>query len=86
MTEAEIADDLRQAQAILGTTEAFAYPFGDNNEAAQEALRETGVLCGFTIVNDRVYPGDDPTILSRVRISGDYTQEGFEWSVAPNAA
>lgn len=86
MTEAEIADDLRQAQAILGTTEAFAYPFGDNNEAAQEALRETGVLCGFTIVNDRVYPGDDPTILSRVRISGDYTQDGFEWSVAPNAA
>lgn len=86
MTQEEIADDLRQAQAILGTTEAFAYPFGDNNELAQAALRDTGVLCAFTIVNDRIYVGDDPTVLSRVRISGEYTQESFEYLVAPNAA
>lgn len=85
MTQQEILDDLKQAQAILGTTEAFAYPFGDNNATAQAALGDAGVLCAFTIDNDRVYPGDDPTVLSRVRISGEYTLESFEYLVAPNA-
>ena len=85
MTQQEILDDLKQAQAILGTTEAFAYPFGDNNATAQATLRDAGVLCAFTIDNDRVYPGDDPTVLSRVRISGEYTLESFEYLVAPNA-
>ncbi len=85
MTQQEILDDLRQAQTLLGSTEAFAYPFGDNNATAQAALRDAGVLCAFTIDNDRVYPGDDPTVLSRVRISGEYTLESFEYLVAPNA-
>ncbi len=86
MTQEEIFDDLRQAQDILGTTEAFAYPFGDNNDAAVAALEQAGVLCAFTTDNDRVYPGDNPLLLSRVRISGEYTQEGFEGLVAPNNA
>lgn len=85
MTQQEVYDDLRRAQLLLGTTEAFAYPFGDNNETARAALREAGVLCAFTINNDRVYPGDDPTILSRVRISGEYSLESFQYLVAPNA-
>lgn len=38
----EIVDDLKQAQAILGTTEAFAYPYGDNNENAWAAMEEAG--------------------------------------------
>lgn len=77
MTQEEIVDDLRAAQGILGTTEAFAYPFGDVNEDAQAAVREAGVLCAFTIINDRVYPGDDPTALNRVRISGEYSLDSF---------
>ncbi|WP_165246759.1 immunoglobulin-like domain-containing protein [Adlercreutzia sp. ZJ141] len=85
MTKDEIVEDLRLAQGVLGTTEAFAYPFGDMNENAQAAMGEAGVLCAFTIINDRVRPGDDPTALNRVRISGEYTQESFEYLVAPNA-
>jgi len=42
MTTEEIVDDLKQAQAILGTTEAFAYPYGDNNENAWAAMEEAG--------------------------------------------
>lgn len=80
----EIVDDLKQAQAILGSTEAFAYPYGDNNENAWAAMREAGVLCAFTIENRRVVPGDSPEVLPRVRIAGEYTQEGFEYLVEPN--
>ena len=58
MTTEEIVDDLKQAQAILGTTEAFAYPYGDNNENAWAAMEEAGVLCAFTIENRRVEVGD----------------------------
>ena len=85
LTTAEIVDDLKQAQAILGSTEAFAYPFGDNNENAWAALQEADVLCGFTIENRRIRPKDNPEALPRVRISGDYAQEGFEYLVAPNS-
>lgn len=84
LTTDEIVADLRQAQAILGSTEAFAYPYGDNNANAWAALDEAGVLCGFTVENRRIKPGDAPEALPRVRISGDYTQEGFEYLVTPN--
>lgn len=80
----EIVDDLKQAQAILGTTEAFAYPYGDNNENAWAAMEEAGVLCAFTIENRRVEVGDPVEALPRVRIAGEYTQEGFEHLVEPN--
>lgn len=84
MTTEEIVDDLKQAQAILGTTEAFAYPYGDNNENAWAAMEEAGVLCAFTIENRRVEPGNPVEALPRVRIAGEYTQEGFEYLVEPN--
>lgn len=84
LTTEEIEADLRQAQAILGSTEAFAYPYGDNNERAWAALERADVLCAFTVENRRIKPGDAPEALPRVRISGDYTQEGFECLVTPN--
>lgn len=80
----EIVEDLKKAQKILGTTEAFAYPYGDNNENAWAAMDEAGVLCAFTVENRRVEPGDAPEALPRVRIAGEYAQEGFEYLVEPN--
>lgn len=80
----ELEDDLKRAQKILGTTEAFAYPFGDTDEDAEEALANLGVLCAFTVENTRVEPGNNPLTLPRVRIAGEYTQEGFEYLVEPN--
>lgn len=63
---------------------AFAYPYGDNNENAWAAMEEAGVLCAFTIENRRVEVGDPVEALPRVRIAGEYTQEGFEHLVEPN--
>ncbi len=81
MTQQEILEDLQKAAAIVQNNEAMAYPFGDNNETAHAAIREAGILCAFTIINDRVHIGDDPTCLNRVRISGEYSLDSFIYSV-----
>ena len=47
-------------------------------------MEEAGVLCAFTIENRRVEPGNPVEVLPRVRIAGEYTQEGFEYLVEPN--
>lgn len=85
------AEQLRTAQATATRTvhvvenfDAFAYPYGDNNENAWAAMEEAGVLCAFTIENRRVEVGDPVEALPRVRIAGEYTQEGFEYLVEPN--
>lgn len=85
LSRQQIYDDIRQAQAILGTTEAVAYPYGDNNETAWAALSDANVLCAFTVKNDRIRPGDNPLALNRVRISGEYTMDGFKSLVSPDA-
>lgn len=46
--------------------------------------KKLGVLCAFTIENRRVEVGDPVEALPRVRIAGEYTQEGFEYLVEPN--
>jgi len=85
LSQDEIVSDLRQAQQVLGTTEAFAYPYGDNDDKAQAAVEQAGILCAFTVHNDRVRPGDNPYALSRVRIASEYTEAGFEYLVEPEA-
>lgn len=77
LTEDEILEDLRHAQEVVGATEAFAYPFGDVTADGQQAVREAGILCAFTTENAWAHVGDDVTALPRVRISGDYTLDGF---------
>lgn len=85
MSQQEIADDIRTAQEILGTTESVAYPFGDNNETAWAALNDADVLCAFTVENRRIKPGDNPMALPRVRINGEIVQSAFESLAAPDA-
>lgn len=81
MTQQEILEDLQKAASIVQNNEALAYPFGDNNDTAHAAVKQAGILCAFTINNDKVHKGDDPTCLNRVRISGEYTLESFIFSV-----
>lgn len=78
MSQQEILDDALAAEAVLGDVQAMAYPFGDNNETAWAALEDAGILCAFTVQNDRVSPGENPYALDRVRISGEYTMDGFK--------
>ena len=77
LTAGQIVEDLTRAQEILGTTEAFAYPFGDVTADGQQAVREAGILCAFTTQNSWAHVGDDVTALPRVRISGEYELAGF---------
>lgn len=78
----EIYEDAKKAESILGDVEAFAYPFGDNNETAWAALEEAGILCAFTVENGHVLPGDNPYALPRVRISGNSSLAGFQQAIS----
>ena len=86
MTQQEIVDDIVTAQEILGTTEAVAYPFGDNNEDAWAALEDANTQCAFTIENRRIKPGDNPMALPRVRISNGNGGQTFAALVAADPA
>lgn len=74
----EIYEDAIAANGVLdGDAVAMAYPFGDNNERAWEALDRAGILCAFTVKNDYISQGDNPMALSRIRISKDMSVGSF---------
>lgn len=78
MTKDEIVEDLQKSGSIVGSSQAFAYPFGDTTADGRSAMNEAGVLCAFTTENAWDSIGDDVTALSRVRISGEYTLDSFK--------
>ena len=70
LSKEEIKEDLKMMAEITGSDDAFAYPFGDVTDTAEEAVRENKILCAFTTENDKVYPGMDAAALPRVRVQG----------------
>ena len=76
-TKEQIMADQKKASDLLGTNVAYAYPFGDNNETAHEALKEAGVKCAFTIDNRQIKAGDNLYALPRVRVNGGFSLETF---------
>lgn len=85
MSQQEIYEDIMASNEVTGDAVAMAYPFGDNNEAAWAALEDAGVLCAYTVKNDRIHVGDNPMALNRVRISGEYGIDSFVGLVEPSA-
>ncbi len=83
----EIYDDIMASNEVTGGdgAVALAYPFGDNNETAWAALEDAGILCAFTVKNDRIRVGDNPMALNRVRLSGEYDLGSFKGLVEPSA-
>lgn len=75
--------DLKKSIEICGSSDAFAYPYGDYSDSAEEMLREAGFLCAVTTQPGRVYPGDDPLLLPRQRMSLGQSLETFQSKVAP---
>lgn len=67
--------DLNKSIEILGSSEAFAYPFGDYSDTCRQAVQDAGFLVGFTTVNGKIHPGDDPMLLNRVRVDGSLSLE-----------
>lgn len=70
--------DLKKSQEVLGSSEAFAYPFGDYNDTCREAVKKSGFLAAFTTQYGKIYPGDDPLLLPRVRVNGSPSLQVFK--------
>ena len=77
MPHAEAVADLKESIRICGNGEALAYPYGDYNDSCVAAVKEAGFLCAFTTVYGRVFPGDNPYLLPRIRISHGQSLESF---------
>ena len=77
LTQEEGVEDLKKSIEMLGSGEAFAYPFGDYTETCEAAVKEAGFLCAFTTEYGMVHPGDDPYLLSRIRINGGTAVDDF---------
>lgn len=82
-------DDLRAQVTESGATIAaelgapvvsFCYPSGRFNETVAAVVREGGYTSATTTLPDG--PQADPFTLPRLRMSGDLSQDGFQWMVA----
>jgi uncharacterized repeat protein (TIGR02543 family) len=69
--------DLASASAILGTSDALAYPYGYYDDTAARVCEAAGVRMAFGTSGGKVYPGMDPLRLPRVRISSSQSAEAF---------
>lgn len=65
---ADIVADLKTSISVLGVSEVLAYPFGNYNPTAEEALRETGFSLAVTTQDGTVSPGATKLELPRKRI------------------
>ncbi len=75
--------DLKKSIEICGSGKAFAYPFGDYNEATHAAIEEAGFKCAVTTQPGKARPGDDPLLLPRQRMVLDQTLQYFQNKVQP---
>lgn len=82
-------DDIRAQVAQSGATIAaeigapvvsFCYPGGRFNDTVAAVASESGYTSATTTLPDG--PQENPFTLPRLRVSGDLTQEGFQWMVA----
>lgn len=63
-------EDLNKSKSVIGPDcVIFCYPFGHFNEKCKKILKETNYIMAFTTQGGRVFPGDDPYALKRVRMS-----------------
>lgn len=64
----EALADLQKSIQICGSSDAFAYPYGDYNDSCRQVVEDAGFLCAMTTQQGKAYPGDDPMLLPRVRM------------------
>lgn len=75
--------DLKKSIEIVGNHNAFAYPFGDYNDSSKQMVEDAGFLCAVTTYPGKVYPGDDPYLLNRQRMSLRQSLSSFQGKVRP---
>lgn len=63
-------EDLELSRSIIGENcKVFCYPFGHFDENCKKTLTDCNYILAFTTQGGRVFPGDDPLELPRVRMS-----------------
>ena len=78
LTLDEGVKDLKKSIEVLGNGDAFAYPFGDYTDTCKEAVKKAGFLVAFTTNYGKIHPGDDPYLLSRVRVNGSPSLDTYK--------
>jgi uncharacterized repeat protein (TIGR02543 family) len=79
----EAVADLTSASAILGTSDALAYPFGYYDDQAISVCAAAGIKMAFGVSGGNVYPGMEPLALPRVRISSNQSADSFLATFCP---
>ena len=79
----EALADLQKSIEICGSSDAFAYPYGDYNEGCRQVVEDAGFLCAVTTQAGKAYPGDNPMLLPRVRMSLGQSLDQFISMVQP---
>ena len=74
-------NDLKKSKEELNNSDSLAYPFGDNNEIAQQMLKEAGFSLGFTTEYGKIRKGMNKLSLPRVRINGNISLDSFASSL-----
>jgi hypothetical protein len=70
--------DLETCRTIIENgCRVFCYPFGHFNDNCKKMLKDCNYILAFTTQGGRVYPGDDPLELPRVRMSKGDTLNAF---------
>lgn len=77
MPHDEAIADLQESIRICKNGDAFAYPYGDYTDSCVEIVKEAGFLCGVTTEYGRAYPGDNPYLLPRMRMSHGQSLDAF---------
>ena len=73
----EAIADLKQSIEICHHGDAFAYPYGDYTDSCVQAVSDAEFLCAVTTEYGRAYPGDNPLLLPRMRMSHGQSLEQF---------
>ncbi len=77
LSKEQIVEDLKQQIDMVGSDNAFAYPYGDVTEDAKEAVAEAEIQCAFTTAYGKVHVGDDYREFSRVRVHGTNSLDSY---------
>jgi peptidoglycan/xylan/chitin deacetylase (PgdA/CDA1 family) len=78
----EIAASRRVCEELIGSpVNAFAYPFGDHDDATVSAVRQAGFALACTVDAGVVRPGTDPIRLPRIYV-GDWNGDEFQKRLA----
>ena len=77
ISKEQIVEDLKQQIDMVGSDNAFAYPYGDVTEDAKEAVAEAEIQCAFTTAYGKVHVGDDYREFSRVRVHGTNSLDSY---------